>query len=170
MRARSAAAMLATLALAATADAAVRFRTVDLVVTSKSPLAAWQAEVRYDSSRVKVLSLEGGESGVGAAWREPPHHDARGMRGGRIVLAAFVEDDARATTGRARVARLHLQVKLPEGAAADAAVAKVVRAMTVRMVAAAETGGEFIAPAVKLVDTQAVRPGPEADAETEDVL
>ncbi len=170
MHARSAAAILAVLAFAATAEGAVRFRTVDLVVTSKAPLAAWQAEVRYDRAKVKVLSIEGGEVGREAAWREPPHHDARGMKGGRIVLAAFVDDDANAKAGRARVARLHLQIELPAGAEAEAAVAKIVAAMTARMVAAAETGGEFISPAVELVDAKPVRPGPVADTETEDEL
>jgi len=170
MRARSAATALVVLALAATAEGAVRFRTVDLVAMSDAPLAAWQVEVRYDRARIKVLSLEGGEADADAAWGEPPHHDARGMKGGRIVLAAFVDEDAKATTGRVRVARLHLQVELPCGRETGAAIAEVVGAMTVRLVAAAETGGGFIAPSVKLVDTKAVRPEPRANAETGDEL
>ena len=87
---------LVTLACVATAaEGAVVFRPVDLMITGDAPLAAWQVEVRYDRSKVKILSLEGGEAGEDKAWREPPHYDRRGMSRGRIVLAAFVDDDAK---------------------------------------------------------------------------
>lgn len=163
MRARSAAATaLVALAFAPAAQAAIAFRTVDVVVTSDAPLAAWQVEVRYDRARVKVLSIEGGDG----SWREPAYYDGRGMKAGRIVLAAFVDDDARATTGRARVARLHIQIELPEGADA----AEVIGAMKVRLVAAAEAGGGRIAPKVELVDPKLMKTKPRADAEREDEL
>jgi hypothetical protein len=158
--------MLAVFAFAATANGAVRFHTVDVYVDSDAQLAAWQVEVRYDRARVKIVGLEGGEAGEDAAWGEPPHYDARGKEQGRIVLAAFVDDDAKATTGRARVVRLHLQIELPEGADADV----VVGAMTVRLVTAAQAGGERITPEVELVDAQALTPEPRIEADEEDVL
>jgi len=166
MRSRTAAALLALLAFAAAADGAVHFRTVDVYMNSDAPLAAWQVEVRYDRAKVKIVGLEGGEAGRDAAWREPPHYDRRGMSRGRIVVAAFVDDDAKATTGRARVARLHVQIELPEGGDAEG----VIRSMTVRLVAAAQAGGERIAPKVELsvaevalpevVEPRRAEPGP----------
>ncbi len=164
--------VLVTLAFATAAEGAegaVEFRTVDVIVTSDAPLAAWQVEVRYDRAKVKILSLEGGEAGENEAWREPPHYDARGMNRGRIVLAAFVDDDTDATTGRARVARLHLQIELPEGEDA----AKVIGMMKVRLVAAAEAGGGRIAPVVELTDlrdAKAIDVEPSVDVEGEDEL
>jgi len=148
------AATLVALCLASVADGAVHFRTVDLVITSDAPLAAWQVDVRYDRARAKIVGLEGGEAGEGEAWREPPHYDTRGMSRGRIVIAAFVDDDAKATTGRARVARLHIQVELPNGGDAEAAIESI----TVRLVAAAQVGGERIAPKIELVNAKVVVP------------
>jgi len=122
---------------------------------SDSPLAAWQVDVRYDRAKAKIVGLEGGDAAKGAAWREPPHYDTRGMSRGRIVIAAFVDDDAKATTGRARVARLHIQIELPEGGDADG----VIKSMTVRLIAAAQAGGERIAPTVTLVAAEVALPG-----------
>jgi hypothetical protein len=119
----------------ATSAAQARFVAVDVFVDSGGErLAAWQVELTYDRDHVRVLSLEGGAA---EGWREPPHYDPRGMTAGRMVMAAFVSDDALASSGRARVARLHLLVegmgeRLPE----------------VRLVTAAGPGGGRIAGGV----------------------
>ncbi|MHC4250017.1 MAG: hypothetical protein ACYS9X_12890 [Planctomycetota bacterium] len=167
MRARGIiAASLIVLCAARGAEAASEFRTVDLIITSDAALAAWQVDVRFDRATVRILSLEGGEASRDAAWGEPPHHDARGMGRGRIVLAAFVDDDAKATTGRARVARLHVEITVPDGDAGtrNAAVADIVGSMRVRLVAAAQAGGERIAPKVELVEAKVIAPGSGMDA------
>ncbi|MHC5053403.1 MAG: hypothetical protein ACYTKD_01655 [Planctomycetota bacterium] len=171
MRARAAtnvvAASLIALCAARVAEGAIEFRTVDVFITSDAPLAAWQVDVRYDRSTVKILSLEGGEEGEDAAWREPPHHDARGMSRSRIMLAAFVNDDAKATTGRARVARLHVEITVADGdpGTRNAAAADIIGSMRVRLVAAAQAGGERIAPTVELAMAEVITPGTDADTD-----
>ncbi|MBT3382026.1 MAG: hypothetical protein HN742_26135 [Lentisphaerae bacterium] len=90
------------------ADPEVRFVAVDLWSDSGDrPLAAYQVDIRYDARRVRVVGVEGGDH---AAFVDPPHYDPKGMAGGRITLAAFsaVRD---LPTGKARLARLHLQVE-----------------------------------------------------------
>jgi hypothetical protein len=86
----------------------INFRTVDISVDSKSnPLAAYQIDIRYDKEKVKVVGLEGGSNG----FNNPPFYDRAGLEGGRIIIAAFVDDDVHAKNGKTRVARLHLQTK-----------------------------------------------------------
>ena len=85
---------------------AVNFRTVDISVDSKTnSLAAYQIDIRYDKEDVKVVGLEGGSDG----FNNPPYYDRAGLEGGRIIIAAFVDDDTHAKNGKTRVARLHLQ-------------------------------------------------------------
>ena len=84
----------------------INFRTVDISVDSKTnSLAAYQIDIRYDKENVKVVGLEGGSDG----FNNPPFYDRAGLEGGRIIIAAFVDNDTHAKKGRTRVARLHLQ-------------------------------------------------------------
>lgn len=84
----------------------INFRTVEISVDSKSnSLAAYQIDIRYDKKNVKVVGLEGGSDG----FNNPPFYDRAGLEGGRIIIAAFIDDDMHAKKGKTRVARLHLQ-------------------------------------------------------------
>ncbi len=86
----------------------IGFRTVEVYVDSKNnPLAAYQVDIRYDEEKIKIIGLEGGSDG----FDKPPFYDRAGLEGGRIIIAAFVENDSKAQKGRIRVARLHLQTK-----------------------------------------------------------
>ena len=118
----------------------VRFLPLDVVVDSgEEKLAAYQIEVTYDASRVKIVGIEGGEA---AGFRDAPYYDRKGMTAGRIVIAAFVPDDDAAPSGRTRVARLHLRV---EGDGAPD--------ISATLVTAARPGGGRIEPEVELADT-----------------
>ena len=115
-----------------------RFAPVDVFVDAgEERLAAWQLEITYDGGKVQVLSLEGGEP---QGFREAPWYDPAGMTGGRMVIAAFVSDDAQAPAGRNRVARLHLRME-KTGSPLPAA----------KLVTAAKPGGERIGAKVQLV-------------------
>ena len=86
----------------------INFRTVEISVDSKkNSLAAYQIDIRYDKDNVKVVGLEGGSDG----FNKPPYYDRAGLEGGRIIIAAFVDNDTHAKKGLTRVARLHLQTK-----------------------------------------------------------
>jgi hypothetical protein len=86
----------------------ISFRTVDISVDSKTnSLAAYQIDIRYDKENIKVVGLEGGTDG----FNNPPFYDREGLEGGRIIIAAFIDDDMHAKNGKTRVARLHLQTK-----------------------------------------------------------
>ena len=86
----------------------INFRTVDICVDSKAnSLAAYQIDIRYDKEKIKVVGLEGGSDG----FNNPPFYDRAGLEGGRIIIAAFIDDDAYAKNGKTMVARLHLQTK-----------------------------------------------------------
>ncbi|MEN8149987.1 MAG: hypothetical protein ABFS86_09195 [Planctomycetota bacterium] len=114
----------------ASGDPEPRFVALDLRIDAgEAPLAAWQVEVTYDPATTKVLSLEGGET---EGFREAPHHDRRGLEGGRIVIASYVPADTAAPAGETRVARLHLQTTGEVGAP------------RVRLVTAARPGGAKI--------------------------
>ncbi len=116
------------------------FRTVDLwLTTSDAALVAYQVELRYDRSRMKIVGLEGGAA---APFDAPPHYDPAGLTGGRLVLAALTADDDAAPRGRVRVARLHLFVEDGD----DAPPIETV------LVTAARPGGERIAPKVELTE------------------
>ena len=120
------------------------FQAVDVWIDAGAlPLAAYQVEVRYDAARVKVVGVEGGDRG---AFNAAPYHDPAGKAGGRIVVASFTTEDARAPAGRVRVARLHLRV---EGGG-DPEV-------TIRLVTAAQAGGERIQPEVALTPASDAR-------------
>lgn len=139
---RSALSLTATLLLLVAAGGRERspgpnFVPVDVYVDSGAEqIVAYQLELTYDRGKVQVLSLEGGDP---EAFGDAPHYDPAGMRGGRIVIAAFTTDDAGAPSGRHRLARLHL--RLAPGASAD---------IEARVVIAARPGGEPIPVEVEL--------------------
>lgn len=86
----------------------ISFRTVKISVDSKmNSLAAYQIDIRYDKENVKVVGLEGGSKG----FDNPPFYDRAGFEGGRIIIAAFVDDDMHAKNGKTTVALLHLQTR-----------------------------------------------------------
>jgi len=119
------------------APAPIRFKPVDVwVQTGGERLAAYQVEVTYDARRVQVVGVEGGDKGP---FNEAPYFDPKGKAGGRMIVAAFTSDDAKAPEGRLRIARLHLRV-VGEG---DPEI-------KIRLVTAARPGGERIALEVEL--------------------
>jgi hypothetical protein len=86
-----------------------RFTAVDVFVDPHgSPLAAYQLEFIGESSRVKLVGVEGGEP---AAFREPPYYDPATLSHSRVIIAAL--NPSRAAdlpSQRVRVARLHLEI------------------------------------------------------------
>ena len=118
-------------------DEAVRFQAVDLFVDSGSnQLVAYQVEMWFDKSRVEVVGVEGGETGV---FEHAPFYDPRGLAGGRLILAAYTTDHENAPRGRTRVARNHLRIEgngEPE--------------LDVTLITAAKPGGERIKATVEL--------------------
>ncbi len=116
----------------------VRFEAVDVYVDSgKHKLVAYQVEMRFDKNCVEIVGVEGGEVG---AFREAPHYDARGLAGGKIILAAFTTDHKNAPMGRTRVARSHLRIEgegKPE--------------LSIRLMTAAQPGGQRIAAKAELL-------------------
>ena len=117
------------------------FRTLDIWVDSNGEsLAAYQIEIVYDRSKMKVVGIEGGES---KAFNAAPYYDPAGMSGGRIVIAAFTAKDEDAPRGRTRVARLHLHVTGPGAPGVE-----------IRLVTAARPGGARIEPKVELAETE----------------
>ena len=84
----------------------VRFAVVEVRVDSGGvELAAWQVELVDPTGRATVVGVEGGAE----PWSEPPRYDPAALRGGRIVLAAFLLEGARA--GEQQVARVHLAIE-----------------------------------------------------------
>ncbi len=89
-------------------DESIIFSTVEISVGSANDsLAAYQIDITYDKEKVKILGLEGGTEG----FNEPPFYDRAGFEGGRIIIAAYVDNDSNAKKGMTRVARIHLQTK-----------------------------------------------------------
>jgi len=114
-------------------DREVSFLAMDVWIDSgDQPLAAYQVEIRYDKRTTKIVGIEGGAT---KAFNGAPHYDAKGMEGGRIVLAAFTKDDEAAPIGNSRVGRIHLQV---EGLQEPA--------LSIQLISAATTGGDRIKP------------------------
>ncbi len=120
-------------------DAVTLFRTASLFIqTQDEPLVAYQVEIEYDQDLVKIVGLEGGQG----PFNGPPFYDPAGMAQGRIIVAAFITDDALAPRGSIYVARLHLRIQ------GDGAVELRPRVMT----AAAPGGGRISATAEIVVE------------------
>lgn len=115
-------------------DTNVRFATVDVYMETAEPLAAWQFELRESTGRMLVVGVENGES---PAYAGAPYYDLEAVsegRADRIIVADFtLSPAAELPTGRARVARVHVQ--LSGSADPD---------YELRLVAAGGAGGEPI--------------------------
>ena len=116
-----------------------------MIDAGQNELAAWQFELQYDPKNVTIVGIEGGNTEPFPPGK-PPHYDPRGLRSGRIVVAAFTTKRTGRATGRIVVARLHLRI---EGDWEPRLNAK--------LVAAARPGGKKINAAV------AVRPAPKEE-------
>jgi hypothetical protein len=117
--------------------AGIHFFGMDLWVDSgNEALAAYQVEITYNHSAVKIVGLEGGQAG---SYTNAPYYDQKGFESGRIIVAAFTTDKD-APMGRTRVATIHIAVE--RNAAPD---------LTCKLMAAAKSGGQRISPGVELV-------------------
>jgi hypothetical protein len=87
-----------------------RFTTVDLVLVSDTPVAAWQVELTERRGAMQVVGIERGDD---ATFRDPPFYDRIVLERAvtdRIVLASFSLGDAeQLPRGRVRVARVHVR-------------------------------------------------------------
>ena len=130
MRALAIVLLCSALAGAATVMPSARFTSVDIVVDSDRPLAAWQVELVAKDGDARIVGVEGGE----APFDVPAHYDPAALAGGRIILAAF---DLRGALpgGRHRLATVHLREDGPTH-------------YTVRLAAAADSAGDRVAATV----------------------
>lgn len=93
--------------------AAPRFERWDVFVDSGAqPLAAYQVEVKAagaSAGRVTIAGIEGGEGGdTAGAFNSAPYYDPLAMQGDVVVIGALAQGAA--TTGRVRVASVHVMV------------------------------------------------------------
>jgi hypothetical protein len=117
-------------------SAEIRFLGMDLWIDSGGDgLAAYQVEITYDRRAVRIVGLEGGQSG---SYTNAPYYDQKGFESGRIIVAAFTTDQD-APKGRIRVATIHIAV---EGNAAPG--------LTCKLMTAAQSGGRRITPGIEL--------------------
>lgn len=120
-----------------------RFRPYALIVDpGGAPLGAWQVELAYDPSALRIVGVEGGP----APWHEAPYYDPEGLEAGRMLVASFTlaaDPPAKAT----RVARIHVQ-ETGWGRAS----------IRVKLTAAAAADGRRIGATVRLVPEEGERP------------
>ena len=112
MRSVQALLLIALLALSTSAAAQVaRFVPVEVFLDSAQPVAAWQFELVDRNRRMTVVGVENGAS---KAFTRAPYYDRPAAQAGeveRIVVAAYtVADAAQLTTGRTRIATVHLMI------------------------------------------------------------
>lgn len=97
------------LSLAAQPEAG-RFATVDLFVTSETPVAAWQVELTELHGSLQIVGIERGDD---ATFHDPPFYDRALLQRAatdRVVLASFSLSDAeRLPRGKVRIARVHVR-------------------------------------------------------------
>jgi hypothetical protein len=138
-------ALLLTLLLPAQPAGAgeTRFRPYALIVDpGGARLAAWQVELTYDPSALRIVGVEGGRG----PWREAPYYDPKGLDAGRMLVASFTlaaDPPSKAT----RVARIHVQETGRDGSA-----------IRVKLTAAADADGRRIGATVRLVPEEGERP------------
>lgn len=110
--------------------AAARFTWVDVYVDAgELPLAAYQVDLVALTDDVRIVGVEGGDTG---AFAEPPYYDPAALQQGHIILGAFDTGDE-LPVGPVRVARLH--VMCAAGAAPE---------MSIELTVAATLGGDAI--------------------------
>lgn len=63
------------------------FHSYEIIIQAdrKVDLSAWQLELTYDKSKLKITGIEGGAK----PFSEPADYDARGMTAGKIILASY---------------------------------------------------------------------------------
>lgn len=63
------------------------FHAMEVIVESEEDieLGAWQAELMFDSSKVKITGIEGGDK----PFENPADYDSKGMAKGKLILASF---------------------------------------------------------------------------------
>ena len=84
------------------------FSTVDVVVdTGDATLGAYQLDLRFDDSRVRLVGVESG-----ADLDDIPVYDPRALRGDRVVLAGVRIEEPH-PRGRVHVAVLHVEHPVP---------------------------------------------------------
>ena len=103
---------LAAFPLAASADDAIRFEAVNVILASDEPVAAWQFELNDRAGSMKVVGVEQGES---AAFDRAPYYDRDAVQLGqadRIVVADYsLAAPASLPSGRTRIATIHLMLR-----------------------------------------------------------
>jgi len=98
-----------TIAAAEPAETKTAFRAWDVFVESGGEtLGAYQVEISYPKAMVKIVGVEGGEP---EPFQEAPHYDPKGLKGDRLILAAFTTDTKSAPKGTVRVARIHMNIE-----------------------------------------------------------
>ena len=121
-------------------DLTIHFTSVDIWVNSgEEALAAYQTEIVYDKNKIIVVGIEGGEKN---GFKRAPFYDLKGMKSGRIIIASFIKNKQNALNGKARIARLHLQVS-----------GEKYNDFSIKLMAAANVKGEKIQPSVKIIKT-----------------
>ncbi|MHC4883475.1 MAG: hypothetical protein ACYTGH_00165 [Planctomycetota bacterium] len=117
------------------------FTAVDLTVEAGAhALAGYQIVLTYPMASVSIVGVEGGEKG----YEKPPRFDAKGLKEGRLILAALASSDQAASTGATRVARLHLH-----------AVPSALVQLKADLQAAVRPGGKKISATVKVTPRRA---------------
>ncbi len=85
----------------------IRFAPVHIYLDSgRTPLAAYQFELKAAAGQIKIVGVEGGEH---PAFREAPYYDPAALMHDRIIIAAF-NTGRDLPTGRTRIATIHLQI------------------------------------------------------------
>jgi hypothetical protein len=119
---------------------ATTFATVDIYVTSATPLAAYQLELTDAASVARIVGIEGGEP---APFRDAPYYDPQAIQRDRVILAAFsTASPSDLPRGKVRVATVHVQFRGVRGSGTPRWNAK--------LVTAANASGEAITAEVSL--------------------
>jgi hypothetical protein len=107
---------------------------------------------RGDPRRVSDRDLlpEGNEGGEPKAFRDAPHYDPKGLKGGRIIIAAFTTDTKSAPKGAVRVARIHASIQ-----------GKDTPEISAKLMTAGSAEGKKIKITVRLSETKQEKKGTE---------
>lgn len=94
----------------AVAATAVRFESLDVVIDSPEPLAAWQFELTDRNGAMLIVGVENGDS---EAFNDAPYFDLDAVQSGnaeRIIVADFnAQPSAALPTGATRIATVHVR-------------------------------------------------------------
>lgn len=122
------------------ASDAIWREAIDLFLESGSEgLAAWQVELKSESTDAAIVEIEGGEH---PAFAEAPYFDPRAINNQRVILGAFSTGD-NLPRGRSRVARVHVQLRGPGE-----------RVWQTRLTTAANTEGTLIPAEIRIEKAQ----------------